>query len=79
MPAVDQRRAFYAKVWEQERKDLPLIYLWIGKNIVGMKQSITRVSAGAGRPDPAAGDADGAVVSQWRDDITLSLQGKGSR
>jgi peptide/nickel transport system substrate-binding protein len=39
--AVDQRRAFYAKVWEQERKDLPLIYLWIGKNIVGMKKTIS--------------------------------------
>ncbi len=38
--AVDQRRAFYAKVWDQERTDLPLIYLWIGKNIVGMKQTI---------------------------------------
>jgi len=35
---VDQRRAFYAKVWEQERKYLPLIYLWTGKNIVGMKK-----------------------------------------
>ena len=39
--AVDQRRAFYAKVWAQERSDLPLIYLWISKNIVGMKQSVT--------------------------------------
>jgi peptide/nickel transport system substrate-binding protein len=38
--AVDQRRAFYAKVWDQERKDLPLIYLWIGKNIVGMKKGL---------------------------------------
>jgi len=37
---VDQRRAFYAKVWDQERKDLPLIYLWTGKNIVGMKRSL---------------------------------------
>jgi len=37
---VDQRRAFYAKVWEQERKDLPLIYLWTGKNIVGMKKAL---------------------------------------
>jgi peptide/nickel transport system substrate-binding protein len=37
---VDQRRAFYAKVWEQERNDLPLIYLWAGKNIVGMKQAL---------------------------------------
>ena len=39
--AVDQRRAFYAKVWEQERKDLPLIYLCNGKNIVGMKKALT--------------------------------------
>jgi peptide/nickel transport system substrate-binding protein len=39
--AVDQRRPFYGKVWEQERKDLPLIYLWTGKNIVGMRKSIT--------------------------------------
>jgi peptide/nickel transport system substrate-binding protein len=38
---VDQRRAFYAKVWAQQRKDLPLIYLWTAKNIVGMKKSIT--------------------------------------
>jgi peptide/nickel transport system substrate-binding protein len=38
---VDQRRAFYAKVWDQERKDLPLIYVWTGKNLVGMKKSIT--------------------------------------
>jgi peptide/nickel transport system substrate-binding protein len=37
---VDQRRRFYAKVWDQERKDLPLIYLWIGKNIVGMKKGL---------------------------------------
>jgi len=36
-----QRRAFYANVCEQERKDLPLIHLWIGKNIVGMQQTIT--------------------------------------
>jgi peptide/nickel transport system substrate-binding protein len=38
--ATDQRREFYAKVWAQERKDLPLIYLWTGKNIVGMKKSL---------------------------------------
>src|SRR5580658_1369502 len=38
---VAGRRAFYAKVWEQERRDLPLIYLWTGKNIVGMKREIT--------------------------------------
>ncbi|HTC10835.1 MAG TPA: ABC transporter substrate-binding protein [Acetobacteraceae bacterium] len=38
---VPGRRMFYAKVWAQERKDLPLIYLWTSKNIVGMKRSIT--------------------------------------
>ena len=38
---VPGRRAFYAKVWAQERKDLPLIYLWTSKNIVGMKRGIT--------------------------------------
>jgi peptide/nickel transport system substrate-binding protein len=38
--AVDQRRAFYAKVWEQERKDLPLVYLWTAKNLVGMKKGL---------------------------------------
>jgi peptide/nickel transport system substrate-binding protein len=38
---VGGRRAFYAKVWAQEREDLPLIYLWTGKNIVGMKRGIS--------------------------------------
>ena len=38
---VDQRRMFYAKVWQQERRDLPLIYLWTAKNIVGMKKALT--------------------------------------
>ena len=41
VPGVDQRRAFYAKVWDQERKDLPLVYLWTAKNIVGMKKGVT--------------------------------------
>jgi peptide/nickel transport system substrate-binding protein len=39
--SLDQRRVFYAKVWAQERKDLPLVYLWISKNIVGMKRDVT--------------------------------------
>jgi peptide/nickel transport system substrate-binding protein len=39
--SVEQRRAFYAKVWEHERDDLPLIYLWAPANIVGLKASIT--------------------------------------
>jgi peptide/nickel transport system substrate-binding protein len=40
VPGVDQRRTFYAKVWERERQDLPLIYLWTAKNIVGMKKAL---------------------------------------
>jgi peptide/nickel transport system substrate-binding protein len=39
--SVEQRRAAYAKVWEHERDDLPLIYLWAPVNIVGLKASIT--------------------------------------
>jgi peptide/nickel transport system substrate-binding protein len=39
--SVEQRRAFYAKVWERERDDLPLIYLWASTGIVGLKASIT--------------------------------------
>jgi peptide/nickel transport system substrate-binding protein len=38
---VQERRAFYAKVWERERDDLPLLYLWAPANIVGLKASIT--------------------------------------
>jgi peptide/nickel transport system substrate-binding protein len=38
---LDQRRGFYAKVWQQQRQDLPLIYLWAPRNIVGLKKSVT--------------------------------------
>ena len=38
---VAQRRGFYAKVWQQERADLPLVYLWAARNIVGLKKSLT--------------------------------------
>jgi peptide/nickel transport system substrate-binding protein len=38
---VTARRGYYAKVWARERADLPLIYLWTGKNVVGMKKSLT--------------------------------------
>jgi peptide/nickel transport system substrate-binding protein len=38
---VDQRRAFYGKIWRQERVDLPLIYLWTPQNIVGLKKTLT--------------------------------------
>jgi peptide/nickel transport system substrate-binding protein len=37
---IPQRRALYAKVWNQERADMPLVYLWISKNIVGMRKDL---------------------------------------
>lgn len=37
---VAARRALYHKVWNEERDTLPLIYLWIQKNTVGMKKGI---------------------------------------
>ncbi|MDR3538883.1 MAG: ABC transporter substrate-binding protein [Acetobacteraceae bacterium] len=38
---VAGRRAFYARVWAQERADLPLVYLWTAKNVVGLKKALT--------------------------------------
>ncbi len=35
-----QRKAIYTKVWEIQRQDLPLIYLYTGKNIVAMKAGL---------------------------------------
>ncbi len=37
---VGERRALYAKVWAQERVDLPLVYLWISRNTVAMKKNL---------------------------------------
>ena len=34
------RRALYAKFWDLEREDLPLIYLWTAKNVVGLKRGL---------------------------------------
>ncbi len=31
----------YAKLWAAERDDMPLVYLYIAKNIVGLKRSLT--------------------------------------
>ncbi|MGH7153999.1 MAG: ABC transporter substrate-binding protein, partial [Acetobacteraceae bacterium] len=39
-PDVAKRRAFYHQVWEQERADMPLVYVWNPKNIVGLKRSL---------------------------------------
>ena len=38
---VAERRALYAKMWQQERADLPLIYLWTPVNIVGLSAKLT--------------------------------------
>lgn len=37
---VAARRALYAKLWEVERADLPPVYLWTAKNVVGMKRGL---------------------------------------
>ena len=37
---VAKRRSLYAKVWQIERKQLPIIYLWGQKNIVGMRKDV---------------------------------------
>jgi peptide/nickel transport system substrate-binding protein len=37
---VAERRGLYAKLWEVERADLPLMYLWTTKNVVGMKRGL---------------------------------------
>jgi peptide/nickel transport system substrate-binding protein len=36
-----RRRAIYGDLWLQVQQDLPIIYLWTFKNIVGMKRNIT--------------------------------------
>ncbi len=39
-PSVADRTALYAKLWEIERQDLPVLYLWSPKNIVGLKKTL---------------------------------------
>ena len=38
------RRALYGKVWDIQRQDLPLIYLYTAKNIVAMKAGLNGFS-----------------------------------
>ena len=40
VPAVADRRAIYAEVWKLEREDMPDIYLWSAKNIVGISKTL---------------------------------------
>ena len=37
---IATRNADYHKVWMQERADMPLVYLWVPKNIVGMRKEV---------------------------------------
>jgi peptide/nickel transport system substrate-binding protein len=37
---IDHRRDIYAKVWQEERKDLPIVYLWTYKNTVGINRHV---------------------------------------
>ena len=40
LPDVEARKALYAQFWQIERHDLPLVYLWSAKNVVGMKRGL---------------------------------------
>ena len=40
MTDITKRRALYAQMWQQESKDLPITYLWIPRNIVGMSAKL---------------------------------------
>jgi peptide/nickel transport system substrate-binding protein len=42
--AVADRRAIYAKVWEIQRRDLPLIYLYSTRNIIGTQKTVQGLS-----------------------------------
>ncbi|HUA78238.1 MAG TPA: ABC transporter substrate-binding protein [Acetobacteraceae bacterium] len=37
---IAARRDIYAKMWIEERKEMPIIYLWALSNIVGMKRQL---------------------------------------
>jgi peptide/nickel transport system substrate-binding protein len=37
---VPERRALYSRFWEIQRQELPLVYLWTAKNVVGMKRAL---------------------------------------
>ena len=40
MTDVANRKALYAKMWQQEETDLPITYLWTPRNIVGMSAKL---------------------------------------
>jgi peptide/nickel transport system substrate-binding protein len=40
MTDVAPRKGLYAQMWKQEQQDLPITYLWIPRNIVGMSAKL---------------------------------------
>ena len=40
VPDVGQRRAIYADMWKLMQQDLPILYLWTQRNIVGMSVKV---------------------------------------
>lgn len=40
----DKRRALYDQLWQQEQTDLPLVYLWTTRNILGVSKKVTGVT-----------------------------------
>ena len=36
----DARRAIYARLWAIEREEMPLMYLWTAKNVVGLQRNL---------------------------------------
>ncbi len=39
-PDVAKRRELYTQLWQQERRDMPLLYLYTARNVVGMKKGL---------------------------------------
>ena len=41
LPTTETRLPLYARFWQLEREDMPLVYLWTARNIVGLKRTLT--------------------------------------
>ena len=41
---MGKRRALYEQLWRQVQKDLPLIYLWTTRNILGVSRKVEGVT-----------------------------------
>ena len=58
---IKERRAAYEGVWQQVSKDLPIIYLWTPRNIVGLNRKVAGFHAACGWTAAPAGRASGAM------------------